>query len=129
MCCQIGHRGPGFGSHYEAFGCDVSLTHKRLTCFPPSAVHNVHLITGLETGQPEEREGPNEDCELPSPLPVYTDSNLDPHERRANLSHLETSFLVSALLGYPWFHVILLQLDKSLLCNMELHNRYNEDKW
>lgn len=56
----------------------------------------------------------------PSPLPAYADSNLDPHERRANLSHLETSFLVSALLGYPWFHVILLQMDKSLLCNMEL---------
>jgi len=69
----------------------------------------------------------------PSPLPAYTDSNLEPHERRANLSHLETSFLVSALLGYAWFHVILLQLDKSLLCNMVrsgLDNRNNKkDKW
>lgn len=67
-----------------------------------------------------------------SPLPAYTDSNLDPHERQANLSHLETSFLVSALLGYPQFHVILLQLDKSLLRGMvgsELDNRNNEDKW
>jgi len=69
----------------------------------------------------------------PSPLPAYTDSNLEPHERRANLSHIETSFLVSALLGYAWFHVILLQLDKSLLCNMVrsgLDNRNNKkDKW
>lgn len=67
----------------------------------------------------------------PSPLPAYTDSNLDPHERRANLSHLETSFLVSGLLGYPRFHVILLQLDKSLLrgtVGSELDNRNNEGK-